>query len=421
MRWFQKIASSYKTMAILLLNTVIIILFLNFASFFVLDIKRNYFKNQDLHTNPVAEKYGIPLSPVYPGMDDAEINALVNECWPAYQSYEPYTQIKEEVQTGKYVNVDKNGFRITKDQGPWPPAADKINIFLFGGSTTFGRGVPDYQTIASYLQELLCGDNPGKEYKIYNFGRGSYYSTPERILLQQLLISGFIPDLAIFIDGYNDFWFVKDKYGFAKQTAQIAKYIEEANKAHRQGLDNNKITWSKLWSFTESLPLVRVSLGAKNRIIRSGNKDFGNGKLSQNVSKVDYRDHSIISGVINRYLNNKKIIEAVCASYGVTPIFVWQPVPNYKYDLKYHLFANNQSRFKFEHYDKYGYPVMARRAKTGELGKNFLWCADLQERDTTPNYVDRCHYAARMSERLANTIHQMMLERGLLKTPNKKS
>ncbi len=86
MRWFQKIASSYKMLAILLLNTVIIILFLNFASFLVLDIKKNYFKNQDLHTNPVAEKYGIPLAPVYPGMDDAEINPLGNQNNLLYRS-----------------------------------------------------------------------------------------------------------------------------------------------------------------------------------------------------------------------------------------------------------------------------------------------------------------------------------------------
>jgi hypothetical protein len=41
-----------------------------------------------------------------------------------------------------------------------------------------------------------------------------------------------------------------------------------------------------------------------------------------------------IVAVIERYGRNKRLIEAVCRTYAVRPLSVWQPAPSYKYDLK---------------------------------------------------------------------------------------
>ena len=86
--------------------------------------------------------------------------------------------------------------------------------------------------------------------------------------------------------------------------------------------------------------------------------------------------------------------------------------------MKYHVFAHSKSRFNFEHYDRYGYPAMARLAGDGGLGRNFLWCADIQEGETAGLYVDRCHYRAGMSEKLAGAIYQMLSARGFLTIRN---
>jgi hypothetical protein len=409
----QKLGSCYRTLAIIFLNLVLIFFGLNLACALYFEIEASYGRRAPL--NPVAEKYGISVAPVYPEMNEAEVIALMNECWPAYQEFEPFMQIKEEARTGRYVNVDPRGFRITRNQGPWPPAADKINVFLLGGSTTFGRGVADHQTIASYLQEILNRRDPGKEYKVYNFGRGSYYSTPERLLLQHLLITGFIPDLAIFIDGYNDFYHAEEEPYYVKQLSALMENANEDSKREmileKQG--GNLLKWGRLRIFLESLPLARAAVRLQNRLMPSG-PDSEAGQILQNAGQANYRDEAIISRVIDRYLQNKKMIEAVCALYDVTPIFVWQPVPNYKYDLKYHVFAHSKSRFNFEHYDRYGYPAMARLAEDGGLGRNFLWCADIQEGETAGLYVDRCHYTAGMSEKLAGAIYQMLSARGFL-------
>lgn len=143
------------------------------------------------------------LDQIYPDLRPHEIQDILEETWKARPfSYEPFTQFKEREFKGRFVNVDQNGFRVSKNQGVWPPDPDSYNVFLFGGSTTFGYGVPDDQTIASYLQDTLQ-TKMHKEVRVYNFGRGFYYWFQERVLFERLLRSGYSPDMAIFIDGYN--------------------------------------------------------------------------------------------------------------------------------------------------------------------------------------------------------------------------
>ena len=78
---------------------------------------------------------------------------------------------------------------------------------MFGGSTAFGIGVPDDQTVASHLQTQLGTARDGREVRVYNFGRGAYYSSQERALFERLIVAGYVPNLAIFLDGLNDFFF----------------------------------------------------------------------------------------------------------------------------------------------------------------------------------------------------------------------
>src|SRR5690606_12542714 len=102
-----------------------------------------------------------------------------------------------------YVNVDEAGFRWNDTRPVWPPDDDAFNIFLFGGSTTFGFGEADNNTIATFLQRDL------QQYAnvvVYNFGQHVFFSGQERSLLEQLLEDDFVPNAAIFIDGLNDFY-----------------------------------------------------------------------------------------------------------------------------------------------------------------------------------------------------------------------
>jgi hypothetical protein len=122
-------------------------------------------------------------------------------------------------------------------------------------------------------------------------------------------------------------------------------------------------------------------------------------------------DRAMHRRVIERYVSNKRAIEALAAAYDVSVAFVWQPVPVYKYDLHHHVFKGD---FGGHAAAGHGYPRMARFVRQHPLGEDFLWCADIQEGLAELLYVDSVHYSPRLSARLAGCISALLAERGLL-------
>ena len=103
----------------------------------------------------------------------------------------------------------KYRMRQIKEQTAWPPKRDRTNIFFFGGSTTLGYGVLFDQTIPSYIQEMFDSKEKSNV-SVYNFGESSYASIHELLLFRDVLSNGFIPKMAIFIHGLNDFFAARD-------------------------------------------------------------------------------------------------------------------------------------------------------------------------------------------------------------------
>lgn len=402
-RRLRCVARFHKASALLFWNTFILFLSLNIVLFLLLEIRDYFYKRKNPNqSNPVSSRYERSLQELYPDLDEKEINILLNETWLRPYKYEPFTGFKERPYTGKYVNVNENGFRYTKHQGPWPPDPSSFNVFLFGGSTAFGYGLPDEQTLASSLQQILTED-VGRGVRVYNFGRGYYYSTQERILFEQLLSSGFLPDMAVFVDGMNDFTYPKDEPFFTERFERLLEVQPQERPP----------------SPLRKLPVYRAALWFKHKTLRVlGSEDsMAEKSVPASVSQEsDFNQPAVIMNVIERYTRNKKMIEAVAAANGVTSVFVWQPAPTYKYDLKYHLFyQNNQRRGFFKHtYSKFGYPHVAELAKRNLWGENFLWCADIQDGVKEPLYVDMLHYTHKLTKGLASCISHLMKEKGLL-------
>lgn len=325
------------------------------------------------------------LHKVYPTMKDGEIRKLLYETWTRPYLYEPFTQFQERPYSGKYVRVDPNGFREVAHQQPWPPLKSNYNIFVLGGSTVFGYGVTDKGTIASYLGEYLSNLSGAKPVAVYNFGRGFYYSTQERILYEQLLAEGYAPDLAIFVDGLNEFYHSSNQ---PILTQALRGFI---NKPVRKTM------------FTQVIDdLEQRSIATYKWIIkRSALKD------------IVYESSAMKERVVENYLQNIRIISAVSAAYTVLPLFVWQPIPAYRYDLKYHVF--DDKKYGGHHLaSRSGYQYMAESVRENPPEGCFLWLADIQEGIQKPLYVDKVHYTAEFSSRIANEIGDYISEQGLM-------
>jgi len=93
--------------------------------------------------------------------------------------------------------------------------------------------------------------------------------------------------------------------------------------------------------------------------------------------------------VINRYVENKKIIETVAFAYGVKTLFVCNPLAVYKYDQSYNLFASDYHPRKT--CVVASYPRMANFLQQHPLGIDFFWGSNIQEKPLEPLYVDALH------------------------------
>jgi hypothetical protein len=316
-----------------------------------------------------------------PDLDAAAIDLLVAET-PRSLAYEPYTDMTDPPLTGRFVNVDAAGFRRSKDQRPWPPAPDDVSAFLFGGSTTFGYGVADEDTIASYLQPLLSAG--GRPTHVFNFGHSGYYSTQERILFQQLVVAGHVPDLAIFIDGLNDFSAVKDEPFTAKRLR-----------------DGFQVAESPLLLAAQALPVTTTARHA-GRLL---------GLLAPDTeTRPPYDDVAYLRAVLDRYRRSKRAITGIAAAYGIRPVFVWQPVPTYKFP------PGDAGRWMAgggAGWSREGYQLLAKTLAAEPLGDDFVWCADVAADGTDVFYVDTVHYGPVLAERVARCIADAVLARGV--------
>jgi hypothetical protein len=395
----KKSAEYYKTCAIMLCNTFVLFVLLNLVLLLIFKVRDSYREPPAEKSPGTREKYGMALlEKAYQDYDRNDLNALLDEHDQTRMEFESFTQFKERPCSGKWINVDRNGFRHVKNQGPWPPQAGHVNIFLFGGSTGFGYRVGDEETIASYLQEFLQNHH-GKAVKVYNFGRGAYYSSQERVLLEKLLLAGSVPNVALFIDGYNDFGYAADK---PEWTDELEEYMDGGRWPPPE---------SCLSSCLSKLPIMRAARHARFRL------GFSSADQPVKVPRIFIRYPEDVEGdakIIERYSRNKRMIEVLAEAYGVVPVFVWQPIPWYKYDLKYHLFAHEGDAES--HPLAREYPLMAKWVKERPItfSDNFLWLADIQEKSRECNYNDALHYNKKFSKEIATHIGRFLRERKLL-------
>ena len=372
-RWARRLTQGWRALALVGFNTFVLLLLANLVAVALLPFLRD---------PPGPLRYDSEkLARVYPGRGASEIEALLRETWSREYVYAPFVQHREPARRGRFVNVDPQGFRRSAGQGAWPPPPESLSIFVFGGSTTFGYGVADDETIPSRLQQILersaCRGVP----RVYNFGRGNYYGEQERVLFQDLLAAGAVPRVALFIDGLNE-WKEEPKY-----SPRLAYLMGESE--GRRALRALK-----------RLPVIELL-----RRLR------GDAQPEAPAGPSD-ADRRLAEMAVRRWLQGKRLIEAAAAEFGVLPLFVWQPVPTWEYRLESHLFAEEAAASLRRHGPlRLGYELMDRRRAVApdlDASGDFLWLADMQRGRTDPLYVDAAHYTAAFSEEIAGRIAEFV-------------
>lgn len=340
----------YKTIAITTFSVMLLFFFINLILYIGISIFDKQIPKGSLHYGKET------IKKTYPDMTEKEMMDMLQETWYGPGSeYEQLTQFKRKPQQGQYMNIDKQGFRYVENQCQYPISKDNFNIFVFGGSTTFGYGVADKDTIPSRIQAKIEGSCA------YNFGRGSYTNIQDMILFETLVLKEQIPDVVIFINLLNDYFYSELKY-----TSKLKDYFE----------GDNKLAYS-----LSSFPIMRlVNYGYREEVV--------------------IRSEEELREITLRYLSNKRMIEAISREYNITPYFVVQPIPNYKYNLSNHIvFQAHPDVLDIQITSKMGYEIL-EEYRTDD----FIWLADMQEGRNENLYVDSVHYTAKFSDEIAEEI-----------------
>jgi len=346
-------------------------------------------------TNPIVEKYGPIVYKAYPQWKRQDVDLMLREAWLRENNfvYDSFCQFKERPRKGRYVNVSDDGYRQSYLGGNWPPSGQFFNVFVFGGSTTFGYGVPDGQTIPSCLArflEKLQKEAPQqvRPFRVYNFGRGYFASSQERALFEKLVVAGYLPDLAVFIDGANEQFNERPRF-----TSTLEQLMKQTN---LQGE----------WSWNTPL---KSWLGRQKGLFPQAKVNV----LSNMAPKYPPDERRL-----SNYFANQRIIRAISTAFSVPVVFVWQPVPRYLYNYKaYDLFAfaleGNSGDVLNE--------LMNQHLSENVATNDFLNLAAIQQDIKRNLYVDTIHYTGDFCNVIAEKIAKFCADHNMFHHPKQAS
>jgi hypothetical protein len=267
-------------------------------------------------------------------------------------------------------------------------------VFVFGGSTTYGAGLADDETIPSRLQQALAGCN--RDAAVFNFGRPHYFSTQERVLFEQLVASGHAPAVAVFVDGLNDFFHWDGVPHGSETLATAVAHARDADGAGAAALD-----------LVRRLPLVRAAAS----LARSS---AGAAASVGDAPPLD--DPATLQAVIERWTANARLADAVARASGGRALFVWQPVPTHRYDLHAHALARGElGYFRAHQRSHYGYARMEQERDALALPADVLWLDAIQQGRAENLYVDAVHYTAAFSREIAQRIAERLTREGAIR------
>jgi hypothetical protein len=337
-----------------------IVAFTSCALFLAANLVVGYVRSQPGGRPPILEAR-------YPDLTPEEIDLLLDETWNRPYVYAPWTGFREAPRGERFVNVHAQGFRRGATVGP-DPAPDLAHagtrVFCLGGSTTFGYGVDDASTLPARLELRLRERFPGLDVRVYNFGRGLYYSAQEVALLVDLLRQGHLPDLVVMIDGLNE--------GQAQPhyTPQMARMFALAN-------EPSGFPWVREAFFR--LPLLS---GAR--------RPEGSARSYFELAPEE---------IVAQYVRNRDMVRGLASSFGFRSLFFVQPVPGYRNSMAPKLFQDDRKqKFVAQFLRK-----MELLEATADGVDSFSMTALLADHGPEA-FVDAVHYAMPVNDLLAAFI-----------------
>lgn len=289
----------------------------------------------------------------------------------------PYTYSRIETHTGPLFTVDAAGLRGTVNVTE--PSAGVPAVFFFGGSTMWGEGSRDAYTIPSQTAQFLS--EAGLQAHVTNYGQVAYVTEQDLILFQRQLVLGRIPNVAVFYGGFNDL---------------AAVYMSN----YRAGLPHNEVN--------------RIRDLRAGAVLRAGRP-----LLSYPEASLDELDFSLVAvpnatseDIVTHYLGNLRLIRSIAEAYGIQPVFVWQPAPQFKPNLTdQEQYFIDENRRNWPDFDALYQDVdrLLRERAAAEGFEDILFLSDLFEDEAGYIFYDRIHIIEDGNTQVARAVTDALL------------
>lgn len=341
-----------------------------------------------LHTDPLrAER-----SPAYAGA--TWVPELIEEQETMRRDpyrYVPFRIFGVAEWHGKYINNDAHPTGVwRRTANPDTGCAPERRVWIFGGSTVYGTGLPDWATLASYLSKEMNRQGQGCV-EVTNFGSEGYVSTQELLLLIEQLKRGGRPDVVIFYDGLND-----ARVGMSEADAWDAHYGLETIGARAEG------RWSGRLDFLGRRCTARLAEVAW-RMVRP-----------RRGTASDEAMHAKAVTVVDNYQANEQVARALGEAYHFKFYGFWQPML-FSGHKPLDLFERQIAEFDAKSKARFdarpavvAYEEAERRAAAG----GFVSLTGVFDGVSEAVYLDEMHLGPRGNELVANAIAKYMEERG---------
>ena len=300
-------------------------------------------------------------------LNHEDLIILNNETWKNYDKFRfvPFMGHSEKDRSGKFVNfTETNGRKVNRPQNC------KNNIYLYGGSTTFGYNVTDDQTIGQYLQDLL-----GNTYCVFNHGRAYYYSKQENNLFINHLELEKKINTAFFLDGINE-------------RCGGYEYMTQINNSFSLLVERPYLMWKiSFKNFILTLPIVQFS-----------NSLFGSGRWihdkNNNILKVDSCASKIDLGKL--YESRILVRESICKKFNIKCFSILQPMAgNHGIQIRKLLSEDKENMFK-KKYEKLS-------SANGIIDLGYVL-----DNDNNLSYVDGVHYSPSSNKKIASELYRFL-------------
>ena len=378
----KKVFSYIKIIAVNLIVFIGLVLFLNFLSAAYIDFRQ--VKNtvsgarQDRRASlPAYEEKSYPQA-VFRDFEKMESH---------YKPYVGWQLTPLETQT---LHIDKDGRRFVPRQAQM---SQKQTVHFFGGSTMFGTGVHDQDTIPAKVESKLDSVHS------INHGVSGYVSRQSLAALINLFNSNEKVDVVVFYDGVNDVINL-----CREDNLSINSHSHEMKLKSLMEKDRKEKEKPRLVQFFTS-----DTLELTKRINRKFFKNETGEKDGFQIPSRCQDNPELMRTLVQTMLRNWELAHAVAVSENVEFIAVLQPVAYVGEPYIPYLYLDEAWRDEYR--EMYSYWKTAIKQKRYDWVIDATDAFDIEE----PIYIDWAHVNAKgngiIAELIADRVKTLLKER----------